>query len=128
MSVLSAVGFALVAVFMCFLLRESGFKGVKAYSSVAVVLLFAFSARGLESIFSNLTGYASELGASEVFESMGRIIGVGYAFGFSADICSELGEGGIAKALLTAGRVELVLMGFPYFNSLYELAVGLVGG
>ena len=52
-----------------------------------------------------------------------KIMGVGYVFGIGADICRELGEGGVANALLGVGRVEILLICMPAFSEIFELGL-----
>ena len=44
MSATGIIGLAVVSALLCFILRESGFRGVKLFSTVAAVMLFASAA------------------------------------------------------------------------------------
>jgi stage III sporulation protein AD len=77
---------------------------------------------------SDIVGIASGADLSEPVSVILKIIGLGYLFGISADICRELGEGGIAKALEVAGRVEIILLSVPDLIKTLNLGVGLIEG
>ena len=53
-------------------------------------------------------------------------MGLGYVFGFTSEICSELGEGVIASAVTAAGRVQIFLVAYPYFEKIIKLGVELL--
>lgn len=121
------VAAALLLAFLVFMLREMGFRGARPIAVVGIVLL-ALSVTGrLSELFSGLgLGEVSE-GAAEVTGAALKIIGVGYVFGFVADVCRDMGEGGIASWVLVAGRVEILLLATPYIISALKLAGEMMG-
>ena len=54
------------------------------------------------------------------------IIGVGYIFGISADICREVGEGGISSGVILVGRAEMVAIALPYFKRILDIGTELL--
>jgi hypothetical protein len=127
MSATGIIGLAVVSALLCFILRESGFRGVKLFSTVAAVMLFASAAGTLGKLAEKIGGLGALSGAGEGVGCMLRLVGVGYSFGFASDICNEMGESGIGRALTVCGRCELVIVGMPYLVRLFEL-VAAIGG
>ena len=124
---LRIVGIGVVGAVLSFFLREAGFHGAKIVAAVAVVGL---SISAIEA-FGRLSG---GLGASYFGKEIEdgarlilKIIGTGYVFGVSSDVCRELGEGGLASAVLVVGRVEILLLALPTFREIIGLGIELMG-
>lgn len=119
---------ALLLALMALMLRNFGFKGASVFAVLAIVCLISTIASELSGI-SELLGY-SELFSGEAMEytrQIVKIVGVGYLFGIGADICTELGEVGISKAVVVAGRVEIFALALPYFKEILDIGVELLG-
>ncbi len=117
------VGVGIIAAFAALLLREAGFKGAKLLSCVALIAIMGLAL--------GLTGrLVSLIGVGELSENAEwavrlfiKVVGVGYIFGIGSDICRELGESGVAGALLAVGRVEILLLCMPAFREIFELGM-----
>ena len=121
-----ALGFLLAV--MALLLRSFGFRGAAVFASLAVAAILSLVAGEL----GELLGLAREsvlFGGDtlEYFSAIAKIVGASYLFGICADICTELGEGGIAKAVALSGRIEILLIAAPYFVRILKLAEGMLG-
>lgn len=117
----------LLFAFMALLLRSFGFRGAAAFTALAVAFLLSGASRELGALGS--FGELKELLPTETLEYVGaiaRILGAGYLFGVCADVCQELGESGIAKAVSVAGRVEILLIAAPYFVRIIDVAKELL--
>ena len=123
--ILKACAFGLIAAVTGQLLGEGGFKGKRFFSVLCIIGILVFVVDGVASLVAELSGFISE-DAMDITKCAMKIVGAGYVFGISADIASELGEGGISKALLAVGRVEIIVMSFPYFKNLFELGAKLI--
>ena len=127
MSALTPVGIGLLSVALALVLRECGFRGARLFSAVAALAVVFSLSEGLEAVSRLLGEGAAITGASEGAKCILRIIGISYIFGIAAEVCRELGEGGIASAVLVAGRVEIFLIGAPFIGELLNIAAGLLG-
>ena len=74
--------------------------------------------------FLKLFGDFEALGESAL--SILKIIGIGYIFGISSDVCRELGEAGISSALSLIGRFEAIAVALPFIAEIFSLALSLV--
>ena len=115
-----------MAAVLAFVLRECGFRAAKLVSLVGIVILVGSAASGIGELVSSLG--ISRLGdeAEEGCRLMLKIVGVGYVFGSSAELCREIGEGGVANALSVAGRVEIFLLILPTLREIITLGVELM--
>ena len=118
---------ALLCAVMGALLSEYGWKGKRAFSALCVLLVLSAALPELAEIFDRTDSLITVTGISEVSVTALKIIGAGYAFGLVGDLCSELGETGIARCCAAVGRVEIFLLVLPYFEELILSAVRLIG-
>ena len=123
--ILKACAFGLIAAVAGQLLGEGGFKGKRFFSVLCIIGILVFVVDGVASLVAELSEFISE-DAADIAKCAMKIVGAGYVFGISADIASELGEGGVSKALLAVGRVEIIVRSFPYFKNLFELGAELI--
>ena len=91
-----------------------------ALVSVGVITLFSES---LSELVSTLTGLSSYSDVTDYVRGAMKIAGVGYLSGICSDICSELGEAGLAKILTLAGRLEIFAITAPYISEIIEYAL-----
>ncbi len=125
--ILKLIGAALLLTVTAFLLRQLGWGGAPVFAAVCVTLLIAETADSLVGIF-NSVAVLGELGSvSEPLGAAVKALGAGYLFGISADVCRELGESGIAKAVEVVGRVEIIVIVIPYFQQIIKVGVDLIG-
>lgn len=120
------LGLGILLAFCAQLLSEAGFRGKRVFGTLAVVLLFSVMAAEIGKIASEILGFADGAGVGEAAECAAKIVGVGYLFGIGADIISELGEQGISKALISTGKIEILVIVLPYFVDILELGLSLI--
>ena len=125
--IVKAVGVALILTLMAVLLRSFGFKGAGVFAAFSLTVLLSFFV-GEWAALSELFGYAATLDGegAEYVGAIVKIIGVGYIFGISADICRELGEGGISSGVVLVGRAEMVAIALPYFKRILDIGTELL--
>ena len=107
-------------------LGEMGFKSKKLLSLLAILLLLGTMNDGIAVIMGKILPFSDTVGISEACKSALKTVGLGYLFGFTADVCAELGETGVSKAVSIAGRVEIILVALPYFEKTIELGMKLL--
>ena len=120
---LRAAGICVIGGVLTFLLREVGFKGSRLVSAAVIIGAVSFAVIGIGEIASGLDGSAFGRDFSDAALLLLKIVGVGYLYGVSADFCREIGEGGIASALLVVGRVEILLQILPTVTKIIGLGL-----
>lgn len=120
------IGSAVIMLFCLALLSEVGFKGKRAVSLICITVLFAAVAKDVDKLFYTYLGFTEDVGIGEIAASAAKVIGTGYLFGICSDMASELGESGISKALLTFGKIEILLIVLPYFTDILNLGISLI--
>jgi stage III sporulation protein AD len=123
----TVIGLALLLVATAYLLRSFGWRGAPIFAAVAIIAIISESGEGLAEILNLAKSFGSYADISETVSAGLKILGCGYLFGICADICREVGENGIAKAVELAGRVEIILLVLPFFKEIINIGVELIG-
>ena len=119
-----AFAYILITLFLGVILKELGFKGSKL-----VILLGTVTVVGTVGIYvGRLVSMLGDLGANagEYAAAMLKIIGIGYVFGICADVCTELGEGGLSNSVCLLGRVEIMTVSLPYVRMIVEKGIEMI--
>ena len=116
----------LISALLAALLGEMGFKNKKLLSLFAILLLLGTMNDGIAVIVGKILPLADSVGISEACKCALKAVGLGYLFGFTSDVCAELGEMGVSKAVSVVGRVEIILVVLPYFEKTIELGTKLL--
>lgn len=121
---LCAIGVLLA--FVGVLLSEYGFRSKRVFGVLCATMLMIGLSESMLSLFDGVISISDASGISEVSRSALKVIGVGYVFGFCADMSRELGESSVANVLTIAGRIEILLLVFPYFEKILGFGMELV--
>lgn len=124
--ILRLIGAALILTVSAFLLKNFGWRGAPIFTAIALVLFITEAEGELEYIFSSIRKIGIESGIENALSAAIKVLGIGYLFGICADICRELSEAGIAKAVEVVGRVEIIAVVVPYFEEIIKVGIGLV--
>ena len=112
---------ALVAAFSAFLLRHLGWRGAPVFAALCFIFLISTLSRNFSDIIKIFDTAAIGDSAAAIL----KIIGIGYLFGISSELCRELGESSIASALSLLGRFEIIAVVLPFISELISLALSL---
>ena len=124
--ILRACALALLTAILGTVLSELGFKSKKLLGILAVLLIMSLIGEDISTLIGRLAGFSDMAGIGDAAKCAMKVVGIGYVFGFTADVCRELGEGGVAGAVGIVGRVETFLVVMPYFEKTLELGAGLL--
>ena len=116
----------LLAAALVLILKNFGFKG----APVIVCILMCSSATLAVSYISGVGEELSELlyyDGEEYVSAVLKIVGVGYLSGVTRDVCLEIGEGGIAKCVCIAARLELTVIAMPFIRDIFLFAKEFIG-
>ena len=108
------------------LLSELGFRQKRLLVTLSLVILLSMLADGIGRLFSSVLSITDSAGISDAAKCAAKAVGLGYVFGFTGEICEELGERGIANAVAIGARVEIFLLVLPYFEKTVRLGVELL--
>lgn len=118
---------ALISAILCALLGSLGFKSKGLFATLCALMLISSLGDSLSELFGSALSLAERTGITDVATCAFRAVGLGYVFGFTAEICQSLGENTIASAVTAVGRVEIFLVAYPYFEKIIALGTELLG-
>ena len=119
--------FALVCALLCALLSGFGYKEKRLFALLCMLLMLISFADSASDFFGGIISLSNQAGIGEAAGCILRVVGLGYVFGFTSEICSSLGEGTIASVVTTIGRVQIFLVAYPYLEKTIQLGVELLG-
>ena len=120
------MGAALTLAVIVFMLREVGFRGAPVIAVISALLLLIRSVGIYEKVKDGILSFPEELFENGVLEAMLKVTGLTYLYGISSDVCRDLGETGISRALDVVGRVEITLITAPYVKEIIMLGSELI--
>ena len=121
------LGIALLFSVVAFVLRGFGWKGAPVFALISSVTLMGEGIGELSSLINTVELLGKEVGVEEPIRAALKVLGLGYLFGICADVCRDVGEAGIAKAVEVVGRVEIIAVVMPYFSNIIKAGVELIG-
>ena len=123
---LRVLGIALTVAAVGFLLGEMGSGTKKLFGTVCAVICVSGLLPTVSDIVTEALGIAEICAVTDIAACASRIIGVGYVFSFGADVCEQLSEKACAGLVLFAGRLEILVIIFPYFKDIIKIGTELL--
>lgn len=117
---------ALLAAILSALLSGMGFKSRGLFATLCALIILGTATSLCDGVVGELMSFAEQSGITDAARTALRALGLGYVFGITADVCTDLGEGGIASAIVAVGRIQIFLVAFPYFSRIISLGVELI--
>lgn len=118
--------FAIISVLLSVLLGSLGFKSKGLFITLAALLMLGVLQNDLSNIFGEIISFSESAGITDATKTALRVVGLGYVFGFTSEICLSLGEPLIASVVTAAGRVQLLAVVYPYIQDVVKLGVELL--
>ena len=109
------------------LLKDLGFRGAAVFSAFSLVALLSLCTGGVLKLSGAISALSADSSLSEAASGVLKITGVGFLMGAVADVCRELGEGGIARGVIFAGRLEILCISLPFLQRIVDVGVELLG-
>lgn len=128
MEIFQLVGIAFITAVTAILLKATKPElalAVTIAGSVILLLAALEIFKNSFSLFERLTELTG-LDASLV-KAMLKMVGIGYLVEFSAGILSDFGQNSIADKLVFAGKLLILVLAVPIFESVLKLIVDLLG-
>lgn len=126
---LKLCGLALLTALCALLVKEAGgarFAVLLSALSGVLFLLPLLDRYGEVAAF--LSGLSENTLFSESFRLSMKALSVGLLASFTADLCRELGEGGLGEKLELCAKAEILLLSLPTVSRLLTICTELVGG
>ena len=112
---------------MTFVLKAFGWKGAPIVAVAALLTLISVFSNRFEVIGQIFDAVEGVEGMEECTGYILKILGIGYIAGICSDICKELGESAIASTVMTAAKIESLVIISPMILEIMTLGLELVG-
>jgi stage III sporulation protein AD len=127
MDIIKLIGVALVCAIIILYLKntkpELAFAAAVA-SGVILIIMIISMLSGVINFFTDITERTGI--DSELFETILKIVGVGYLIEFSAGLIEDFGSKNIADKLVLGGKIIIMVMALPIIQSMLLLIISLL--
>ncbi|HIQ61990.1 MAG TPA: stage III sporulation protein AD [Candidatus Avichristensenella intestinipullorum] len=125
--VVRLVGFGIASALLALTLRQTRPELALAVSLAAGLCLFAAVVGRLGEIVSAMRSLAERAELSDAaLPLLLRILGIASLCELGAQMCRDIGEGGIAAKVEMGGKVMVLSLSLPVATALIELVAGLL--
>lgn len=127
MSIFNISGAAIVTAVIAIVMRQQKQEYSTFIGIAAGALLLLFAIVNLSPVFDFMNGLADLAKLPQGHAAiLFKTLGVCYVTQFAADVCRDAGETGIAGKVELAGKVIVLVLAMPMFESVLKMAVSLM--
>ena len=112
------LAFLLLTAVSVLILKSFGFRGAPLVTVIAIVCTASYYSEALFSVGSLFGELSDTAEVGKYVSAALKIVGISYLSGISRDVCLEIGESGIAKAVSVVTKLELILLTVPYIKEI----------
>lgn len=118
-----------IAAFLALLLRKHQPEQALAVGLVAGALLLTLVLTQAQPILASINGLLENTGLpTEYGERLFKALGICLLTQLSADACRDAGEAGLAGKAEFTGKIALLILALPLFESIAETSAALING
>lgn len=129
MNILLVCGFAAVTAILAILLKKGNaeYSFILSVCSVVIVLLYVLSFV-TSSVSSVLDFFDGASISTSYIQILFKCVGICFVTEFTCDCCKDASQAALSNAVLTAGRICVLITALPLFSEFLNLALKLSGG
>ena len=129
MNVIAIAGIAVIAAILSAMLKRYHKEYGIIITIAAGILILLCLLSEISPALNQISTLLSEAGIGEEYaQILFKALGICFLAQFSADSCRDAGESALAFKVELAGRLAVVLLALPLFESIAESALSLIGG
>lgn len=127
MEIFKIIAVALITVIMILIIKPTKPELAILLGLAGSIIIFLMVVDMLNGVFSFFNSVVEKTGINNnLFTILLKIIGVGYITEFCASICSDSGNNGMGEKILFAGKVTILLLALPIFESILKIIMSLL--
>lgn len=128
MNIAAVIGVCLCAAAAASMLRRYHQEYAFAVSAAAGVIVLIALLSALAPAAEEIRTLISSAGISSAsLQILFKSLGICFLAQFAADACRDAGEGALASRVELAGKLAIVVLSLPLFESIAKTAAGLIG-
>ncbi len=128
MNIVAIAGIAIIAAILAVMMKQY-------HREYSIVISIAAGVIILFEVFANLSPAIKQINvllsssglSAEYATILFKALGVCFLTQFAADSCRDAGESALASKTELAGKIAIVILSLPLFESIANTAVGLIG-
>ena len=122
MDVMRIIGVAFVTTITSIILRVTKPELSFAVTVTGIIIILLYAVDAMQGVFSVLGTIGEKTGVDNaLIKLLLKIVGVGYLTEFGAGIIADFGATGVADKVSVCGKIAIILMALPIFESLLSL-------
>ncbi len=126
-TILKIIAIGLITCFAVLIVKPIKSDFSLLISVVGGIIILSMVLNCFTSIFSSFSSIIQKTGLNqEVFSLILKIVGIGYLTEFSANLCSDCGNSGLADKMLLGGKVVLLVLSLPIINNILSIIAELL--
>lgn len=91
-----------------------------------VIIIYGALIFLLVPVFEYLEGIVGQALPLQYLEILIKALGIAYLTQITSDFCADCGENNLAKAIETAGKVEILILSFPLIETIIGMSEELL--
>lgn len=128
MDIVKIAGMGLIAAILAKTIKDSQMNYGFQVSIAASVIILALICSGIPQVVRVFQSFTDVAGMDKLFINiLLKIIGITYIADLIAELCRDSGETAIANKVELAGKVAILLVATPIFESVLKLFKNLIG-
>ena len=129
MNIVAIAGISIVAAIIAVMMKKYNHEYSVIISICAGVLILFEILKNISPAIKQINTLLSSAGLSaEYAEILFKSLGICFLAQFAADSCRDAGESALALKVELAGKIAIVILSLPLFESIANTAVNLIGG
>ncbi|MCH5193493.1 MAG: stage III sporulation protein AD [Oscillospiraceae bacterium] len=127
MKIVSIAGICIVASIMCKFFESTGKEYALYIKIAAAAVVMSMTILFVSPIAESIRNIYSRAGSEpEYLTILFKALGICYITQFACDICKDSGENALATQTELAGKVSLLIIALPLFESLTNIVENLI--
>ena len=127
LNIVSVAGICIIATVLCKLFSSAGSEYALYIKLAAAAALMSTLILFISPVIETIRGIYERAGADEEYLTiLFKSLGICYVTQFACDICRDSGESALASQAELAGKLSLLILALPLFDSLSEIVSGLI--
>jgi len=127
MDIFKIIAIGLITVIMILVIKPTKPEIAILLGLAGSIIIFLFVIDMLDKVFSFFNQVVEKTGINgNLFTTLLKIIGVGYLAEFSASLCNDSGNNGIGEKILFAGKITILILSLPIFESILKIIMSLL--
>ena len=125
--ILKIVAIGLITCFAVLIVKPVKSDFALIIGVVGGIIILSMVLNCFTSIFNSFSSIVQKTGLNQkIFSLIIKVVGIGYLTEFSANLCSDCGNNGLADKMLLGGKVVLLVLSLPIINNILSIVMELL--